>query len=244
MTAERVRIRPLRTAADYAACVELQHLIWGPGAMDTIPPIMLLVSQEVGGIAAGAFDGRGRLLGCVFGLTGMHGGKPAHWSHLLAVRPEARDRGIGRRLKRYQRARLLRLGVATMYWTFDPLVARNAHLNLNRLGARVERYVRDMYGPAGEGPVDRVIGTDRFVVRWNLRRAASGTPAPARAADLHVTIPPDIHAVRDADPRAARHWRLTTRRALEGALRHGYAVVGFEPDADRPRYLLARRRGA
>ena len=137
--ASGVRIRPLANREDYVACVELQELIWGAGE-ETIPPIMLQVSQKVGAIAAGAFDRQGRMLGCVFGLTGLRNGRVAHWSHLLAVRPEARDQGIGRRLKRYQRSRLLAKGVTTMYWTFDPLVARNAHLNLNRLGAVVVEY--------------------------------------------------------------------------------------------------------
>jgi predicted GNAT superfamily acetyltransferase len=237
-----VRIRPLRTAADYAACVELQRRIWGPAAADTVPPIVLLVSQQVGGIAAGAFAPTGRLLGCVFGLTGVRGGRLVHWSHLLAVRPEARDRGIGRRLKQYQRARLRRLGISTMYWTFDPLVARNAHLNLNRLGARVDAYVRDLYGPAGEGPLDRAIGTDRFIVRWDLRRAGPRAPAGRRGA-VRVAIPPDIHALRDADPRAAARWRRATRAAFERALRRGYRVVGFDPDPVAPHYVLAHRRG-
>jgi len=238
-----VRIRPLRSAADYAACVELQQRIWGPAAADTVPAIVLLVSQEVGGIAAGAFEPHGRLLGCVFGLTGVRGRKLAHWSHLLAVRPEARDRGIGRRLKQYQRARLLRLGVSTMYWTFDPLVARNAHLNLNRLGARVESYVRDLYGPAGEGPLDRAIGTDRFIVRWDLRRAPPRPSALRHRGVIEIAIPPDIHALRDADPRAAAHWRRATRAAFERALRGEYDVVGFDPDAADPHYLLAPGRG-
>jgi predicted GNAT superfamily acetyltransferase len=158
------------------------------------------------------------------------------------VRPEARDHGIGRRLKLYQRSRLQRMGVRTMYWTFDPLVARNAHLNLNRLGARVERYVRDMYGPAGDGPVDRAIGTDRLIVRWHLSRAIPARPALLRTASLRIAIPPDIHALRDADPRTARRWRLATRRAFERSLRGGYTVVGFAQDAAPPHYLLARGR--
>jgi chorismate synthase len=238
----RIGIRPLTTAADYAACVELQQLVWGSNAGDTVPALVLQVSQQVGGIAAGAFGARGRLLGCVFGLTGVRHGRLAHWSHLLAVRPEARDRGIGRRLKLYQRSRLQRLGVRTMYWTFDPLVARNAHLNLIRLGARVERYVRDMYRPAGEGPLDRAIGTDRLIVRWDLGRAPPARLALPGRATVRIAIPPDIHALRDVDPRAARRWRLTTRRAFERSLRGGYAVVGFDRNAPAPHYLLARRR--
>ena len=42
------------------------------------------------------------MLGFVFGMTGVQEGRLVHWSDLLAVRPEARDRGIGRRLKLFQ----------------------------------------------------------------------------------------------------------------------------------------------
>lgn len=234
-----VKIRPLTSPADYAACVELQELVWGAGE-ETIPPIMLQVSQKVGAIAAGAFDTRGKMLGCVFGLTGLRHGRVAHWSHMLAVRPEARDQGIGRRLKRYQRARLLPMGVPTMYWTFDPLVARNAHLNLNRLGATVEEYVPDMYGPGDQSPLDRGIGTDRLVVRWDLRRRVR-RPLP-RSPSLRVEIPRDIHALRDQDPDQARAWRTTTRRAFLYYLKRGYRVGGFHggPRSEQCFYLLVR----
>ncbi len=264
----RVHIRPLTNAADYAACVKLQELVWGAGD-ETIPAIMLLVSQKVGAIAAGAFDGTGRMLGCVFGLTGVRHDRLAHWSHMLAVRPEARDQGIGRRLKRYQRARLLTMGVHTMYWTFDPLVARNAHFNLNRLGAMVEEYIPDMYGPGERSPVDRGIGTDRFMVRWDLRRQASRRPAAPRgigdapvvnailnprgqplpaalplasAPVVRVEIPRDIHALRDGDPAQARAWRKTTRRVFLHYLKRGFRVGRFHAgDRDgRCFYVLAR----
>jgi predicted GNAT superfamily acetyltransferase len=201
---------------------------------------MLLVSQKVGAVAAGAFDRSGRLLGCVYGLTGIRHGRLAHWSHMLAVRPGVRDRGIGRRLKLFQRARVLALGVKRMYWTFDPLVARNAHLNLNRLGAVVEEYVVNMYGSGRNSPVDRAIGTDRFIVRWDLA-AAPRRPRVRRAA-ARIEIPRDIHRLRDGDPALALSWRRNTRRAFLSSMRKGLRVRGFELDAADGRcyYLLAR----
>lgn len=241
MTA-RIRIRPLSTDADCAACVELQHLVWGAAGGETVPPIILLVSQKVGAIAAGAFEPGGRMLGCVFGLTGLRDGRLAHWSHILAVRPEARDRGIGRRLKLYQRGRLRAMGVDVMYWTYDPLVARNAHLNLNRLGVTVEEYVPHLY-PGRESPLDRVIGTDRFVVRWDLNRQR-----PLRAKRLsggrtaQIEIPPDIHGLRDRDPKAARRWRETTRAEFQRYLKRGYRVAAFESQAREGRCFYVLRK--
>jgi predicted GNAT superfamily acetyltransferase len=235
----RVRIRPLTTAADYSACVELQELVWGPGD-ESVPVIILRVSQRVGAIAAGAFDADGRMLGCVFGLTGPRDGRIVHWSHLLAVRPDARDLGIGRRLKRYQRTRLVAMGVPTMYWAFDPLVARNAHLNLNRLGAVVEEYIPEMYGPENHSSIDRGIGSDRFVVRWDLGRRARAA-APGSTA-TRVEIPNDIHVLRDQDPDCARRWRLMTRQAFQSHLKRGYRVAGFHRSQppERSFYLLSK----
>jgi predicted GNAT superfamily acetyltransferase len=232
-------IRLLTTPAAFAACVKLQELVWGKGD-ETIPAIMLLVSQKVGAVAAGAFDAKGRLLGCVYGMTGLRHGRLAHWSHMLAVRPGIRNRGIGRRLKLYQRARVLAMGVKTMYWTFDPLVARNAHFNLNRLGATVEEYVVNMYGPGKNSPVDRAIGTDRFIVRWDLK-ARPRRRRPPRGA-IRIEIPQDIHWLRDRDPARARAWRRATRRLFVSSLRRGFRIIGFQTDAGDGRcyYLLDR----
>jgi predicted GNAT superfamily acetyltransferase len=196
----------------------------------------------MGGILAGAFAGD-RLIGFVFGITGVRDGAVAHWSHMLAVAEDWRDRGIGRRLKAYQRDELLAAGVSRMFWTFDPLVARNAHFNLVRLGARVVEYVRDMYGESPMSRTDSVIGSDRFVVLWDLGESgnrgvggsgdrggavirSAGDPLP-EAARVLVAVPPDIQALKRDDPGAAFGWRASTRRAFEHYLARGYLVRGF-----------------
>jgi predicted GNAT superfamily acetyltransferase len=163
-----VEIREFAHTGDYAACVALQRRTWGADFSDVVPLSVLKISQKVGGIAAGAFSPQGELLAFVYGLTGLRGGIPIHWSHMMAVAPEARDLGLGTRLKLFQRQLLLAAGVERVEWTYDPLEARNAHLNLNRLGAEVDEYVEEMY--AGESGSDlwQGIGTDRLIVVWRI----------------------------------------------------------------------------
>ena len=167
MPHDDVTIRPFASRGDYAACVELQREVWGERFADVVPPTILMVSQRLGGVAAGAFGAGGRLLGFVFGVTGIRDGEPLHWSDMLAVRPEARGTGVGRRLKLFQREQLLGLGVRRMHWTYDPLVARNANLNLNSLGAVPVEYVVNLYGETGSS-LHAGLDTDRFIVEWRL----------------------------------------------------------------------------
>ena len=166
MVDSRLRVRPLADYVELSACVDLQKKTWGTHFDDIVSGALMLVAQKIGGIAAGAFDAGGDLVGIVFGLTGFRGGEPVHWSHMLAVQPGQQGRGIGTLLKLYQRERVRNLGIRNMYWTFDPLEARNAHFNLNRLFARVDDYVIDLYGPGDTSPLHKGIGTDRFVAVW------------------------------------------------------------------------------
>lgn len=182
MPDEDYTIRPLRSEADYNACIRLQKETWGENFSDVVPLSILKTSQWAGGIASGAFDPNGVLVGLVFGMTGVRDGRLVHWSDLLAVRPEARSAGVGRRLKEHQRDTLIPLGVEAVYWTFDPLEARNANLNLNKLGATVYEYVENMYGDGSSSVLQAGLGTDRFIVEWELsservERALAGTLA-------------------------------------------------------------------
>jgi predicted GNAT superfamily acetyltransferase len=235
----------------------MQEEIWGPGFRELVPSAILMVAQKMGGVCAGAFAVDGRMLGFVFGMTGVRHGELAHWSDMLAVRREARGARIGERLKQYQRELCLAVGANTMYWTFDPLVARNAYLNIMRLGARAAEYVVNMYGTNTGSPLHGALDTDRWIAAWDL----TSPPAPARAmsagssegelvvhpsADgtapltapfldapvVRVAIPPD-HEQLDMAQRAA--WRAATRQALVHYLGRGYHVVGFQrASSDQP----------
>jgi predicted GNAT superfamily acetyltransferase len=196
-----VTIRPFASIEDYRACVALQEETWGEGFSERVSPAILKVAQILGGVSSGAFAEDGRLVGFVFGLTGQRNGEVVHWSDMLAVRAELRDTGLGRRLKAYQREEVLSRGVVKMFWTFDPLRSRNAHLNVTRLGAVVREYVPDMYGDT-DSPLHRGIGTDRFVALWLL---ASGrverrvTELLSGSSGVRINVDPDVPFALAAD---------------------------------------------
>ncbi|MBA4158294.1 MAG: hypothetical protein H0X65_12560 [Gemmatimonadetes bacterium] len=273
LVTKEIAIRPLRSPEEYRACVELQRATWGEQFSECVPPTILKISQRLGGVTAGAFDAKGRLLGFVFGMTGVEKGRLVHWSDMLAVRAEARDLGVGRKLKEFQRDVVRALGVEVIYWSFDPLVARNAHLNLNRLGTQVVEYVQDMYGDTASDLHDG-LGTDRFVVAWwiageqpprrepgdpsgwktlpvlNLapgepQQAAVEEPLAPGTAELRIQIPLDIHRVKVDSPAEAAEWRTSTRQAFLHSFERGYRVSGFYRDdaAERGYYLLTSAEG-
>ena len=241
--------RRLETREEYLECVVIQEEIWGENFRERVPTAILMVSQRLSGVCAAAFGIDGRMLGFVFGITGPYRGELAHWSNMLAVRPEARGAHVGERLKRYQRELCRAVGVNTIYWTFDPLVARNAHLNLRRLGARASEYVVNMYGSNTGSPLHGALETDRWVAAWDLtlgeHHPASAAPyargvfvvRPGRDGSLPRSETfPDTPVVRVAVPvdyEALSHpqrsaWRAATRGAFLHYLAQGYRVTTFQ----------------
>jgi len=174
--ATNVEVRELETNQEIGACVDLQREIWGHEFADVVPASLLRASRKIGGIVAGAFvEAEPVLVGFVYGLAGRRKGRPVHWSHMLGVLPEFQSRGIGRKLKRFQRRAARESGVVEILWTFDPLIAGNANFNLNLLGVEVDSYEPDMYGETGSEL--HSFGTDRFVVRWPLGSEPESAPS-------------------------------------------------------------------
>jgi predicted GNAT superfamily acetyltransferase len=161
-------IRPLTTLEECRQVAALEKVVWEfTDSEDVIPPALLIVSIKRGGILLGALDEAGTLRGFVYSMPAVKDGQLTQWSHMLGVAPEARETGLGLRLKLAQRDHAMRAGIDVIEWTFDPLQALNAHFNLTKLGAVVEEYEEDVYGQS-TSPLHRGTPTDRFVAEWRL----------------------------------------------------------------------------
>jgi len=161
-------IRPLHTIDEFRQVLELEKAIWGyEDSDDAVGIPVFVITVKRGGILLGAFDGD-RMIGFVYSLAGLKHGRPMQWSHMLGVIEGYRATGIGRELKLEQRRLALEMGLDLMEWTYDPLVAVNAHLNFNRLGVVVEDYVLNVYGDSSS-PLHRGTPTDRFIAQWWMR---------------------------------------------------------------------------
>ena len=258
---ESVVIRRLETLDEFQSCVDLQIDVWGAGFTDVVPASILQVASHIDGLILGAFADA-TLIGFVFGLTGVKGGEIVHWSHMLGVRAQTRGMGIGRRLKEAQRAELARRGVAREFWTFDPLQARNAHLNINRLGVRVIDYAVNMYGTTGS-PLHLGIATDRFIVELDTTKTPHPTHVAVGPAKLPIFTPAPRtgDVVADGDKPASAlielpwdvqngalssdemlRWRIATRSYFQWAFLHRYRVSALHRDheAERAFYVIDR----
>ncbi len=203
----------------------LQAEIWGTQEV-AAPSSLLKAMSAAGGIVLLA-SARGAPVGFAYGFTGRsRDGRLYHRSHAAGVLPQARDSGIGRALKLGQRRRATAQGLDLMVWTFDPGQGRNAHFNLNRLGAIGRRFHRNYYGSRSD-LLNKGRPSDRMVVEWHFDEARSRALALPRAdAQLLVEVPPAL-----LDPRAPR--MITPaygalRRGLEAAFRQGAVAVDFK----------------
>ncbi len=187
--------------------------------------------QQSGNYAVGFFD-EGRMVGASVAFFGAPATRSMH-SHITALLPEFRGRGWGRELKEHQRQWALSQGVGHITWTFDPLVARNAHFFLTVLGARVTGYAVNQYGIFGGG--DAGDESDRLDVKWSLAEMAS-PPADDDVVEA-LAIPSDVEQMRVENPREAYEWRMSVRREMAVLTNRGLAIAGFSPERG---YLFVR----
>jgi predicted GNAT superfamily acetyltransferase len=257
---KHIRIAPVTKLTDFEQCVEIQLAVWGYSDSDLIPKRVFIVAERIGGQVLGAYDGKA-LVGFAMAFPGYRDGKPYLHSHMLAVLPEYRNAGLGRRLKLAQRDDALARGFELMEWTFDPLEIKNAHLNIARLGAIARRYLRNIYGPS-TSPLQGGLPTDRLVVEWWLRservrrvlgdatveeKSKNDETAPT-GGDMveRIDVPCIVHDwKRDPGRRSlAESLQTRNRLILESAFARGLAVIGYERCANGDGFfLLGRARG-
>ncbi len=218
-----VSLRPADSPVAGSEILDVIRATWGPN--DLLPREMVIALGESGNVPYAAWDDAG-IVGFVLGWAGVdpHDGLHAH-SHMLAALPDRRHRGVGYALKLAQRAHCLDQDIHLVRWTFDPMLARNAWLNLGKLGATADRFRRNFYGDMSDdlNAGDR---SDRLVVRWDLDREPRPSPMPEGAP--RTTIPRDYPAVRAADPERARVERDRVAADIEARFADGLVVVGFD----------------
>lgn len=240
---DNIEIRECTTIEEMAECVRLQSEVFILPESELSPVRHLVVTKNAGGWALGAFDGD-RLAGFVLSVPAFLRGERAFYSHMTAVRADYQSHGIGARLKWAQRARALGEGVTYIRWTFEPVKARNAFFNLEKLGARVFEFRHNFYGTdyASASPVG--LASDRLFAEWHLedqKVAALSRNEPyadSREPAAMIEIMNDWQGLVDADPRAALKEQQRIRGEFQEAFVDGLVCRGFLRDDARPQFLL------
>jgi predicted GNAT superfamily acetyltransferase len=230
--------------------------IWGPRQADHVSHDLMRALSWSGNFVAAALS-EGAVVGGIVGFRGWREGRPLLHSHILGVEPGHRRRGVAAALKQHQRAWSLERGIETVTWTYDPLVRRNAHFNLMRLGGTASAYHPDFYGEMRDD-VNAGDASDRIVIRWALREpravaaAEGGLEEPALDAlrgrgagvllaedagrpvameetgePLLCRVPDDILDLRRREPSLNGEWRRALRETLGWAMGHGWSVAAF-----------------
>ena len=237
-------IRPCQKLEELAALVKVQRQIWGYAEHELYPLRLFVTLKRIGGQVLGAFTPQGCLVGFVASLPALRGVHRYYCSLSLGVLRAHENRGLGRALKMAQRRAALGAGIDLIEWTFDPLRAKNAYLNIVRLGAIARRYQPDYYGRV-ESRLQGGLPSDRLIVEWRLRsirvkRALAGK-SPRRSQEKPaavVEIPTNIDQLVRLNPQEARQRQLGVRRQLQELFAQNLTITGFQYGVKSARYLL------
>jgi predicted GNAT superfamily acetyltransferase len=246
VTTDAVVIRSCRGLDELRACVALQKEVWNFTDAELIPLRMFVVAEKVGGQVMGAFVGQ-EMVGFALSVPGTRSGHIYLHSHMLAVRKDHRNSGLGRRLKLLQREDALARGIELIEWTFDPLEIKNAYLNIEKLGAIARRYNINQYGITSS-PLQGGLPSDRLIAEWwltskrvgNLLGTGKNPPAKVETA---IEVPAQIYDWKGAPETRAKAQQVQERNREQflRAFDEGLAVLGYERDeAGNGKFQLGR----
>ncbi|HET6180643.1 MAG TPA: GNAT family N-acetyltransferase [Candidatus Sulfotelmatobacter sp.] len=246
MTADSIVLRRCHGLEELRACVTLQKEVWNFTDAELVPLRMFVVADKVGGQVMGAFEGDA-MVGFALSVPGTRSGNIYLHSHMLAVRKDYRNAGLGRRLKLLQREDALARGIELIEWTFDPLEIKNAYLNVEKLGAISRRYNINQYGITSS-PLQGGLPSDRLIAEWWLKSKrvetllATGRNPPI-ASDSSIWVPAQIYDWKAA-PETRVKAQQVQERNREQFLKEfsgGLAVLGYERDPEgNGKFLLGR----
>ena len=234
-------VRKCESLDEFHRCVDLQREIWGEADLEVEPATTFVVAAHTGGQVLGAFDGD-RLVGYTLAVVGLRDRVPYLHSHMTGVHSDYRNRGVGRMLKLFQRDEALSRDIRLIEWTFDPLEMRNAHFNLNRLGAICRRYLPNLYGIT-TSPLHRGLATDRLVAEWYLDSprvlaALNGELAEAPRSSS-IEIPSSLEDWKASDLPRVQSIQAAIRDQFSEGFRKGHAAVGVSKTSQGSAYILA-----
>lgn len=247
---EETIIRECTTIEEFDCCVHLQHEAFGLPDLEISPRRHLIVSRQAGGWTLGAFVA-GRMVGFVHHLAAVRSNNEIYgYSHVMAVARDYQNKGVGARLKWAQRKKALSEGRTFIRWTWDPMQARNAHFNLNRLGVTVDSYAENFYGLDYNADQSLAIAerpglqSDRLFANWSLNsprvsHLAADLPLAIDAQPAAtITIPTEWTALVKRDGQQARAELLRVRSEFRKAFEQRLVCAAFERGDDQSRYLL------
>jgi predicted GNAT superfamily acetyltransferase len=240
--AEGICVRKCNALREFQACVALQRDVWQEADSDVEPATVFVMASLTGGQVLGAFDGE-QLVGYSLAFVGVRHTRPYLHSHHTGVRKNCRNRGIGRMLKLSQREEALAQGIRLIEWTFDPMEPRNAHFNLNRLGAISRRYIPNLYGVTSS-PLHRGFETDRLLAEWHLDSprviaAIGGVAKELVDAPAVIELPSALAECKQGNWPELQAAQMRACREFSEWFARGYAAVGVRASGTRSAYQLA-----
>ena len=250
MTKDEIKIRECTTVEEFARCVYLQKEVFATTDLENSPVRHFIVTKKAGGWTLGAFH-ENNLVGFVLTVPAFEGENRYFYSHMTAVSAEFQNYGIGAKLKWAQRTRALAEGINYIKWTFQPVQARNAFFNTERLGAMIKIYEPNFYGTdySTSAEQNEAVGldSDRIFADWRLDSPkvtafSKGETFTEKSQIVRtIEIPNGWNNLVKANPKQAIETQTRIKHEFQAAFAENLICKGFERSETKPRYLLFKQ---